>query len=130
MANNALAKSKEPLRTPKGRLLYPHLFDKDKLQNKYTTFLVVDPETQGEALKAFKAALKKFADKSFEGEYQKGATFCVKDGDKWLKSKKKMPSEEIQEAVRGKTLIFAKSDYEPSVAVPDGGKLVTSRHRS
>jgi hypothetical protein len=120
--NPPIAKSEDRLRTPRGTIIYPHVFTKDKVQDRYTSILVVDPTT--DAFAAFRNDVKAFGKKAFNGDFPDGLSWCVRDGNKWMASKGKPPMGKLAELIKDKSIIMMHSNYMPTVSHVQGGKLV------
>lgn len=118
--NAPIAKSEDRVRTPKGRIVYPWLFKKDTMQDKYAMLLVCD---DGPDLEKFKAEVLAFGKKAFEGNYPDDLTWCVVSGEKWLAQKTKAPTGKLADVIAGKTVIKMKSDYAPAVSIVKAGVL-------
>lgn len=120
--NPPIAKSEEQVRTPTGRLIYPHLFKLDEVAGKFTAFLAVDPDAPGMA--DFKAKVAGFGKKAFGDDRPENLTWPIIDGDKWADNRNKPITGAVREAVRGKVMIKLSSVYPPTVSYPEDGKLV------
>lgn len=121
--NAPLAKSEDRVRTPKGVLIYPWLFKKDAMQDKYCAILAVDPDEP--SLAEFKKTVRNFGTQAFDGKFPKDLSWCIRDGDAWLEAKDKPPVGAVAAAAKGKVLIVMKSEHAPLVSFPQGGKFVT-----
>lgn len=120
--NAPVAKSEERIRTPKGIMIYPWVFAKDKLQDKYSMMLAVDSDDPQTV--EFKKQVASFGKKAFNGDFPKGLSWCIRDGNEWMAAKNNPPTGKLAEAVKDKTLIVMKSDYAPTASHVQGGKLV------
>lgn len=122
--NPPILKGEEKLVTPKGQIIYPWVFKKDEVKEKYACLLAVDPENP--ALPAFKEAVKAFGRKAFEplGGFPKGLVWCVKGGEQWLAEKEKPPVGKLADLIARSVLIDARSVYIPTVSIIKGEKLV------
>ncbi len=118
--NAPIAKSEDRVRTPKGRIVYPWLFKKDQMQDKYAMLLVCEDSNE---LTEFKNVVRTFGTKAFEGTFPDDMTWCVIPGDTWLKQKDKPPTGKLADAIAGKTVIKMKSDYAPAVSIIKAGVL-------
>jgi len=112
--NPPIAKSEDRLRTPRGTWIYPHFFEKDQVQDKYSGILVVDP-ADPEFIK-FKKEVAAFGKKAFDGDFPKDLSWCIRDGDEWMAAKNKPPQGKLAELISGNSVIIMKSDYPPTAS--------------